>query len=156
MPDPTLIYRNSRFFENLLEHRFLFDLGRHLVLAEQPQFLNVLKYEIDSFGIDLVLSVADRSVQAQMKTRSRALTNNPYQLSEGLWRLPNACVIWILYSQSNLEPLSYYLLGFPMPSIEHFKQSKRQGYVVARMRQANYPKLSLAQLAGILFPTTTH
>ncbi|HEX8922212.1 MAG TPA: hypothetical protein VF766_12100, partial [Pyrinomonadaceae bacterium] len=72
MPDPSFIYKNSRFFENLLEHRFLFDLGQHLVLAEQQQLLNVLKSEVDAFGFDLVLSIADRSIHVQMKTRSRA------------------------------------------------------------------------------------
>ncbi|OYY94576.1 MAG: hypothetical protein B7Y41_07050 [Hydrogenophilales bacterium 28-61-23] len=60
MPDPNFIYQNSRFFENLLEHRFLFDLRRHLVLDSTPRLVNVLKSEVDAYGFDLVLSVAAR------------------------------------------------------------------------------------------------
>jgi hypothetical protein len=152
MPHSDFIFRNSRFFENLLEHRFLFDLGRHLVMTEEPQLLNVLKSEVDAYGFDFVLSVADRSVHVQMKTRSGAPPPNPYNLSEALWRLPNACSIWMLYEPTTLEPSSYFLLGFPMLPIESFMVSERPGYRKVRMRQANHHRLSLAELAELLFP----
>jgi len=57
MLHPEFLYRHSRFFENLLEHRFLFELRRYLVLAPEPQLVNVLKSEVDAFGFDIVLSV---------------------------------------------------------------------------------------------------
>ena len=149
------ISRNSRFFENLLEHRFLFDLGRQLILAEEPQFLNVLKSEVDAFGFDLVLSVADRSVIVQMKTRSRVHTGNPYQLSEALWKLPDACAIWMLYDAAKIEPLRYYVLGLPMPPIENFPCANRPGYRMVKMRRANHYPLDLAGLASLLFPAAS-
>lgn len=151
MPGPNFISRNSRFFENLLEQRFLFELRRHLVLAEKPQFLNVLKSEVDAYGFDLVLAVADRSIHVQMKTRSNSLTGNPYELSEALWKLPSACAIWMLYDATTLEPLSYFVLGFPMPPLEDFKASVRRGYRIVRMRQANHPRLTLPKVAELLF-----
>jgi len=43
MPTPQFLQNHSRFFENLLEHRFLFDLGRELVLRDPPQLLGILK-----------------------------------------------------------------------------------------------------------------
>jgi len=152
MPDPKFLYQNSVFFENLLEHRFLFDLRRELVLADPPQLLNVLKSDVDAFGFDLVLSVASRSLHAQMKTRSGAPPPNPYELSESLWSLPNACAIWMLYDPAKLEPMSYYLLGLPMPPIEDFKPSSRHGYRRVKMQESNHLRLSIAELAQVLFP----
>lgn len=152
MPAPNFIYQNSRFFENLLEHRFLFDLRRHLVLDSTPRLVNVLKSEVDAYGFDLVLSVADRSLHIQMKTRSGSPPPNAYELSEALWALPNACAIWMLYDPSKLEPTSYYLLGFPMPPMEGFGHAKRAGFRKVKMQQANHPHLSLEKLAFLLFP----
>ena len=152
MPHPDFISSNSRFFENLLEHCFLFDLGRHLVLAEEPRLLNVLKSEVDAYGFDFVLSVAYRSLHVQMKTRSGSPPSNQYKLSEALWKLPNACAIWMLYEQATLEPSSYFVLGFPMPPIAGFMASSKSGYRSVRMRQANHHRLSLGELAELLFP----
>ncbi len=152
MPDPNFIYQNSRFFENLLEHRFLFDLRRQLVLDSTPRLVNVLKSEVDAYGFDLVLSLADRSLHVQMKTRSGSPPPNAYELSEALWALPNACAIWMLYDPSKLEPTSYYLLGLPMPPMGGFRQSERVGFRKVKMQQANHPRLSLESLSALLFP----
>lgn len=153
MFDPNFISQNSRFFENLLEHRFLFDLRRHLVLDSTPRLVNVLKSEVDAYGFDLVLSVEDRSLHVQMKTRSGSPPSNAYDLSDALWTLPNACAIWMLYDPSKLEPTSYYLLGFPMPQMDGFHESERAGFRKVKMQQANHPRLSLENLAALLFPS---
>lgn len=156
MPDPDFIYKNSRFFENLLEHRFLFDLRRHLVLADPPRLLNVLKSEVDAFGFDLVLAVAGRSLHVQMKTRSGAPPPNAYDLPESLWEYQDDCAIWMLYDPAALEPISYYVLGLPMPPAERFPPSrKRAGFRGVKMQQANHQRLSLAELAALLFPGVT-
>lgn len=153
MPDPKFIYKNSRFFENLLEHRFLFDLRRHLVLADQPRLLNVLKSEVDAFGFDLVLAVAGRSVHVQMKTRSGLPPRNAYDLPESLWGYPDACAVWMLYDAAVLEPISYYVLGFPMPPVDRFPLSKkRAGFRGVKMQQANHQRLNLGEIAALLFP----
>lgn len=154
MPNPDFIYRNSRFFENLLEHRFIFDLMRHLVLNPEPQLVNVLKSEVDAFGFDLVLSVAGRSTHVQMKTRSGLPTRNPYEISEALWSLPNACAIWVLYDIATLDPSCYYILGFPMPPMESFLRSNRTGFRKVKIQHANHPCLSLPEVAALLFPMT--
>jgi hypothetical protein len=152
MPHPDFLAHHSTFFENLLEHRFLFDLRRELVLREIPQLLNVLKSDVDAFGFDLVLSVGDRSLHVQMKTRSGSPYAKPYDLSEGLWRLPNSCVIWMLYDAELLEPSSYYLLGFPMPDKELFPSAKRAARRKVKIQQATHKKRSLRELANVLFP----
>lgn len=152
MPDPDFIYQNSRFFENLLEHRFLFDLRRHLVLRKDPMLLNVLKSEVDAFGFDLVLSVGEHTYHIQMKTRSGSPPTNSYELSESLWRLQNACAIWMLYDPNTIEPTGYYLLGKPLPPIDEFPASDRPGFRKVKMQRANHARLSLAQLSDVLFP----
>src|SRR6266404_2781973 len=154
MPDPEFIYQNSRFFENLLEHRFLFDLRRHLVLRDQPLLLNVLKSEVDAFGFDLVLSVAQHTYHIQMKTRSGSPPANSYELSESLWKLPNACTIWMLYDASTIEPTSYYMLGQPLTPMDKFPESERPGFRKVKMQQANHARISLSELAALLFPVT--
>jgi hypothetical protein len=156
MPTPSFIYKNSRFFENLLEHRFLFDMRRHLVLADPPRLLNVLKSEVDAFGFDLVLAVAGRSVHVQMKTRSTAPPRNAYDLPESLWGYSDACAVWMLYDPAVLEPICYYVLGFPMPPVERFSLSKKMaGFRGVKMQQANHQRLSLEALAALLFPMVT-
>jgi hypothetical protein len=128
MPAPHFISQNSRFFDNLLEHRFLFDLRRHLVLRKKPLLLNVLQSEVDAFGFDLVLSVGEHTYHIQMKTRSGAPPATSYDLAESLWRLPNACAIWMLYDASTIEPTGYYLLGNPLPPMDGFVASKQAEY----------------------------
>ncbi len=152
MPEPEFIYQNSRFFENLLEHRFLFDLRRHLVLRQDPLLLNVLKSEVDAFGFDLVLAVAEHTYHIQMKTRSGSPPANSYELSESLWKLPNACAIWMLYDPKTIEPTGYYLMGKPLPPIDEFASSDRPGFRKVKMQRANHARLTLTQLADVLFP----
>lgn len=155
MPTPDFISQNSRFFENLLEHRFLFDLRRHLVLRKEPLLLNVLKSEVDAFGFDLVLSVGEHTYHIQMKTRSGVPPTNSYDLAESLWRLPNACAIWMLYDANTIEPTGYYVLGNPLPPIDGFAASARRGFRKVKMQRANHVRLSLAQLAHVLFPESS-
>jgi hypothetical protein len=55
-----------------------------------------------------------------------------------------------------VEPISYYVLGLPMPPIESFPQSKKRvGFRGVKMQQANHQRLSLGELAALLFPGMT-
>ena len=153
MPAPDLIYKNSRFFENLQEHRFLYDLATHLVLREPPQLLNILKAEVDMFGFDLVLSLGEQTRHLQMKTWSGAPPSNSYEISETIWTIPGGCVVWVLYSQTTLQPTGYYLFGFPVPALDTFSPADRLGYRNVKMQSANHQRLSIGQLADVLFPT---
>jgi hypothetical protein len=155
MPTPIFIYQNSRFFENLLEHRLLFDLARHFALHSPPRLLNVMRSEIDAFGVDLVLSMSGVTCQIQMKTRSGKPSPSPYDISESLWRTPNAFVLWMLYDARSLEPTSYYLLGGPFPRMEDFRPGKRPGFRQVKMQKANHRHVDLPQVASILFPGHT-
>lgn len=150
---PALIYKNSRFFENLLEHRFLFDLCRTLVLRDPPCLANVMRSEVDAFGIDLVIAVDRRTVHIQMKTRSGTPEPTAYSVAGSLWDLPNAVVAWMLYDSATLEPISYYVLGAPLPPRDTFPPASRNGFRAVKMNQATHRKLSIEQVADILFPS---
>jgi hypothetical protein len=151
MLPPELIYQNSNFFESLLEHRFIFDLGRSLLLRETPEFLNVLKADVDMFGFDIVLGSGARVLHVQMKIRSNTLPSNPYDIQENLWLIEHAVVIWILYSSENLESISYSMVGCPMPSMDRYPIGKRTGFRAIKMQTAeSYDTID--QLAQRLFP----
>lgn len=152
MPAPNFIAENSRFFENLLEHRFIFEMARCLVLKDPPRLLNISRSEVDAFGVDVVLSVAGQARHIQMKTRSGAAPANPYAISEILWETPNACVIWMRYDPASLEPTNYHLFGLPLPSVKDFRPADRKGFRLVKMQQAQHKNLSIDQLASILFP----
>jgi hypothetical protein len=152
MPNPTFLYKNSRFFETLLEGRFLFDLRRSLVLRNPPSLLNVLRSEVDAFGFDLVLALGDKSIHVQMKTRSGLPPPNKYAISEQLWGLPSACVVWMLYDAEVLEPSSYYVFGLPLPEMTVFDELRRPGFRGVKMQAANYKNLTIEELATLLFP----
>lgn len=152
MLKPEFISANSRLMESLLEHRFIYDLARHLLLSRKPRVLNVLKSEVDMFGFDLVLATHSQTVHIQMKTRSGKPTNSPFNLSEQLWKLSNAGTIWMLYDAGTLEPTSYSVLGFPMPPMSGFEKSERHGFLSVKMKQANHRRLSIGGVADLLFP----
>jgi len=152
MPEPEFIYQNSTYFENLMEHRFLHDIGVELVLRDPPVMINILKAEVDRFGFDLVLSVDSVTRHLQMKTRSGNQTQNPYEISEALWEIPGATVIWMCYDQQTLEPNGYWCLGSPIPDKEQFKEGKRPGFRHVRMRDCPSQNLTISELADLLFP----
>lgn len=152
MPETRHLFQKSRFFENLLEHRFLHDLSRHYALEEEPRFLNVLRSDVDMFGIDLVLALGDQIRHVQLKTRSRKPPSKPYDISELVWKEKHGCVIWICYNPSNLEPIDYWVLGFPLPEMSLFSASKRIGFRRVKMQKAEHPRASLERVANLLFP----
>jgi hypothetical protein len=151
LPNPEFIALNSRFFENLLEHRFAFDLARQLVLSEKPRLLNIMRSEVDAFGVDLVLSVAGTSRHVQMKTRSGSPPANAYAISEAIWSIANGCVVWMRYDPTSLEPTSYNLFGLPLPPMGDYKLADRSGFRMVKMQQANHRNLSIANLAKVMF-----
>ncbi|WP_139362388.1 hypothetical protein [Hymenobacter sp. CRA2] len=148
---PNFIAENSTFIENLLEHRFLYDLSKELVLQRGDK-LNILKAEVDAFGFDLVLSTDRRTIHVQMKTRSTKPPGNGYDLAESLWALTNAYAVWMLYRPDNLEPINYYCLDCSTSDYATFKISDRQARRSVKMQEATYQALTLQQLLQILFP----
>lgn len=156
MADYHRFYKKSRFFENLLEHGFLHDLSRVYALNEPYRYLNVLRSEVDIFGIDLTLSLDGELRHVQLKTRSTAPPPNPYHIAESLWRMQGGCVVWILYNPEKLRPINYWILDCKKQPVKKFPLSKRDGYRLIKMRQAEEKGKSLKECAEILFKGRLH
>jgi hypothetical protein len=149
---PDFIAQNSTFLENVLEHRFIFDVSKSL-LFKQKDIVNIMRSEVDAFGFDFVLSAGGRTVYIQMKTRSNIPPSNGYAIADALWTLNNAYVVWMLYNSEDLELISYYCLDCSKSLLKTFLGSKRKGRRNVKMQKATYQNLSLEQLLEILFPT---
>jgi hypothetical protein len=152
MLSAQFIESHSRLIENVIEHGFIYDISCELLRRNPPQAVDILRAEVDRNGVDLVLSSAFVTHQVQMKARSNKPASAPYAISDSIWGSPGGCVIWIIYDAASMKPLDYYLLGCPLPSIDTFRDSDRAGFRKAWTRNANHKRLTLSQLAGILFP----
>lgn len=150
---PDFIAQNSTFLENVLEHRFIFDVSKTL-LYKQNLIVNMMRSEVDAFGFDFVLSAGGRTVYIQMKTRSNVPPSNGYAISDALWTLDNAYVVWMLYSPEDLGLISYYCLDCSKSSLRAFPDSKRNGRRNVKMQKATYRDLDLDQLLEIMFPNS--
>lgn len=150
MPTSQFLNVHSKLIENVLEHGFLFDLSRELLLRPQPAILEINRAEVD-WGIDLVLSSGGREHHVQMKGRSNRPAKSAYDISDSLWLKGSGCVIWMIYNPNTMRVIEYYLLGLPLKPNANFAQGKRTGFRKVWTRNANYKKLSIAALANILF-----
>lgn len=149
------ISEHSRILERILEHRFIYDLSKQLLLEKKPRILNVLRSEVDAFGFDMVLSTTARTVHIQMKTRSGKKTGSPFRISNELWTLPNAYIVWMLYSSKTLEPTGYFVFDFKSSRKTAFRawkkhSNKRSRYRRVKMRDATHQNIGVKELADIL------
>ena len=155
---------NSSYIENLMRHRFVYDVSRLLLLRKEPELVTVLRSEVDDAGVDLVMTFRHITRQIQMKTLAKATTNNPYSVAESLSGIPGGCVVWMCYNREDLHPTGYHLMGgrgnWPMQDLRPFPQAtkKKNGVKVARpgyrnikIKEANFRSVSLEQLVETLF-----
>lgn len=164
MISSDFLAENSSYIENLMRHRFIYDVSRFLLLRQEPELVTVLRSEVDDSGVDLVMTFRTVTRQIQMKTLAKATTNNPYSVAESLGEILGGCVVWICYDRESLKPTHYHLMGgrgnAPMRDLKLFPQATkkknglkvpRDGYRSIRIRDAESKSLSLEQLVSILF-----
>lgn len=164
MISSDFVAENSAYIENLMRHRFIYDVSRLLLLRQEPALVTVLRAEVDDAGVDLIMTFRDITRQIQMKTLSRATTPNPYAVAESLRDLPGGCVLWICYKRESLTPIGYHLMGargngqmqdlrqFPLATKrKRGEKVPRAGYRNIKIRDANFRSLNLSQLVSVLF-----
>ena len=164
MISSDFLAENSTYIENLMRHRFIYDVSRLLLLRQEPELVTVLRSEVDDAGVDLVMTLRTVTRQIQMKTLAKATTNNPYSVAESLSGIVGGCVVWICYDRGNLKPTHYHLMGgrgnARMRDLTLFPQATkrksgvkvpRDGYRSIRIRDAEFSKLTLEQLVSTLF-----
>ena len=152
MLSSQFLQNNSHVIENVLEHRFLYELSCDLLLRPIPVILDISRAEVDRQGIDLVVSAATTTYTLQLKARSNAPAPTSYDISESLLLAPGGCVLWMIYDPATLIPTFYYLLGKPMLPLASFRAAKRPGYRRVWTRNAQHKGLTLAALSLLLFP----
>src|SRR5208283_6067006 len=54
MISSDFLAKNSTYIENLMRHRFVYDVSRLLLLRMEPELVTVLRSEVDDAGVDLV------------------------------------------------------------------------------------------------------
>ncbi|MBL8065526.1 MAG: hypothetical protein JNM34_06670 [Chthonomonadaceae bacterium] len=156
---------HSLYFESFFTHAFLTDLVRTLLLADEPRMITVLRAEVDSAGIDLVLTCGSTVRHVQLKALGRDHSPNDYMINESLATLDGGCVIWICYEQATMTIRFYHALVDPnghalrtllpkKPATKRKQGTKvpKVGYVGVKTRDANMKKASIAELAEVLFP----
>ena len=111
MISSDFVPENSAYFENLMRHRFVYDVSRLLLLRQEPEFATVLRAEVDDAGVDLVLSFRNIARQIQMKTLAKETTGNPYAVAESLSSIVGGCVVWMCYERETMKPTMYHLMG---------------------------------------------
>ena len=150
--------------ENLVRHRFIYDVSRQLLLRKEPELVTVLKAEVDDAGIDLVMTFRTINRQIQMKALNRKMKGNPYAVAEALGGMQGACVIWACYDPKTLNPTVYHMMGgrgnAPMQDLCQFPQATRkkngkkvprEGYRFVKIKDADFRNLTLDHLVNILF-----
>ena len=165
MISPTFISDNSTYFENLMRHRFTYDVSRLLLLRDPPLMMNVSRAEIDDAGVDIVMTVGRVTRQIQMKALAKEKTSNPYAIAESLLKMPQGCVIWICYDRESLEPSRFHLFdaglkGLDAKALASIPQATkkkngvkipRKGYRHIRIKDAQHQALSLERIVAVLF-----
>ena len=163
MISSDFVAENSAYFENLMRHRFVYDVSRLLLLRQEPELATVLRAEVDDAGVDLVLSFRNIARQIQMKTLAKETTGNPYAVAESLSSIVGGCVVWMCYERETMKPTMYHLMGGRgnalMQDLRQYPQATknkktgkvpRAGYRSIKIRDADHRRLSLEQLVGIL------
>ncbi|MBJ7437601.1 MAG: hypothetical protein JHD35_01065 [Sphingopyxis sp.] len=106
--------------EKVIEHIFLAELSRHLLL-DLGQPFEVLRPEYDAFGYDVVVQVgaAMRHIQLKATTASGARAHVDVQLA--LAQKPGGCVVWMFVDPTTLAlgPFLWFggAVGQPLPPL---------------------------------------
>jgi hypothetical protein len=161
---PEFLYEKSRYIENLMRHRFVYEVSRLLLLREEPEMVRVSTAEVDDAGIDLVMTCRHVTRHIQLKTLANKKTSNHYAIAESLGGMPGGCIVWICYDRETFRPLHYHLMGGRgnnnMRSLSHQPKAKkrsggdREGYRKVKIKDAESQKITLGRLVEILFDQT--
>jgi hypothetical protein len=159
-------YEHSSYREKLLEHLFVGELLRHLLIERQTT-AELLKPEVDDGGYDLVLDCNSCIRHIQLKT-SHSEGKAAYQkVNVRLADKPSGCIIWIVFDAKTLALGPFRWFGNepnkPLPDVRGFSTAKHtkgnaQGVKTERpnirlIKKADFPRTvqSIAELAVLLF-----
>lgn len=103
---------NSVLREKVVEHLFLSDLSRYLLLERATPF-EVLRAEFDAFGYDLVIDVDGVQRHVQLKAGRLGGRRTEVDINVSLATKPSGCVIWIMVDPNTFALGPFYWFGGP-------------------------------------------
>lgn len=111
---------NSTLREKVLEHVFLSDLAKALLLRMRVP-LEVLRSEFDAHGYDVVIEAAGVVRHVQLKATRRGGKRASVDVSRSLAKKPGGCVVWFAIDEATLEIGPFWWLGGaagdPLPAL---------------------------------------
>ena len=102
-------YQESLFHEKMLEYAFLSEILQ--VAWLQRQVVNILRYEVDNAGYDLVLECEGVSRHVQLKSSKSGTKSNSVTVNAKLDAKPGGCVVWLFYDDTSGKLSSYRFFG---------------------------------------------
>ncbi len=150
--------KNSRAYENMVEHLFLGELLRHM-WYERDQTVEVSKAQVDSEGYDVVLAAGTTTRYVQLKTSTPAKVNERLALREG------GCVVATLLDP-DASRVRYRMWDATKRAMDQLPQAKSNVYkrgTEQRQYRAGHRKvptgrfsepMDIAELCAALFPRT--
>ena len=107
-----LDYQESLFREKMLEYAFLSEILQAAWLRRQ--IVNVLRYDVDNVGCDLILECEGVSRHIQLKSSKSGAKTSKVDVNIKLEAQPGGCVVWLIYDDSSGK-LSYLFFGEKNP-----------------------------------------
>lgn len=101
---------NSVLREKVLEHVFLSELAKTLLLDMQTPF-EVLRSEFDGHGYDVVIEARGVVRHVQLKATRLGGKRAKVDVNLSLTRKPGGCVVWFMVDETTLEIGPYLWLG---------------------------------------------
>ena len=154
---------NATLREKVVEHLFLADLSRHLLLERRMPF-EVLRAEFDAFGYDVVVEANGVMRHVQMKAGRSDGTNRRVEINTALVSKPGGCVVWIMIDPQTFMLGPFYWFGGepgqPLPELgdrvaRHTRGERGEKKLRPAMRvlrRTGFRRLeSLSELGNALF-----
>jgi hypothetical protein len=96
--------------EKVVEHLFLADLSRYLMLERRTPF-EALRAEFDAFGYDVVVEAAGVMRHIQLKAGRSDGKRTEVEINTALANKPSGCVIWIMIDPKTFALGPFYWFG---------------------------------------------
>lgn len=160
---------NSTLREKLLEHVFLSELSKTLLLQMRVP-LEVLHAEFDAHGYDVVVEAAGVARHVQLKATRNGGRRSSVDISRALAAKPGGCVVWFGVDEASLTIGPFWWLGgapgHPLPALEgrparHSRANAAgskadRGGLVEVPRRAFEKTTTMIELASKMFGVMDH
>jgi|GEM_PF-1280672 len=127
----TALAERSSYFENVLVHRMVADLGGELWRRDPNKPLSIFNSEVDDSGFDLVLACGNQLRYIQVKQVHSKGSASKFSVRLDFSRMPGSCIVVVVHTAEELHVDHFLFYGGdtrePMPRVEANKPSIQPG-----------------------------